>query len=210
MQNSIKWYLKRTKNNPNKELMKKIIEVQLLLLAPFTPFICEELWEKLGKKKFIGITEWPEYLDNKINPEYETQEDYIKTLLDDIRSVLTLVENKGMKPNTVSLVLADQWKVKLFMEIQKIMIKTRNPVEIIKEISKNVELKKYMQDITKLLPQLIKGKIHSVVLSSQKEKEVIKDSLKFLESEFSLKFSIIDQHEKKKYALPGKPAIIVE
>jgi len=210
MQNSIKWYLKRTKNNPNKELMKKIIEVQLLLLAPFTPFICEELWEKLGKKKFIGITEWPEYVDNKINPEYETQEDYIKTLLDDIRSVLTLVENKGMKPNTVSLVLADQWKVKLFMEIQKIMIKTRNPVEIIKEISKNVELKKYMQDITKLLPQLIKGKIHSVVLSSQKEKEVIKDSLKFLESEFSLKFSIIDQHEKKKYAIPGKPAIIVE
>ena len=36
-----------------------------LILAPFAPHFCEELWEMLGKKESIANAEWPSY-DEKL------------------------------------------------------------------------------------------------------------------------------------------------
>jgi predicted alpha/beta hydrolase family esterase len=33
----------------------------ITLLAPFAPHLAEELWEKLGNKKSVHLTEWPKY-----------------------------------------------------------------------------------------------------------------------------------------------------
>ncbi|MDP3052410.1 MAG: leucine--tRNA ligase [bacterium] len=40
---------------------KNNFEIFLKLLAPFAPFIAEELWRKLGHKKSIHLENWPEY-----------------------------------------------------------------------------------------------------------------------------------------------------
>ncbi|MBI2594735.1 MAG: class I tRNA ligase family protein [Candidatus Colwellbacteria bacterium] len=40
---------------------KTSLEQFLKLLAPFAPFITEELWEKLGHKKSIHLEKWPKY-----------------------------------------------------------------------------------------------------------------------------------------------------
>jgi leucyl-tRNA synthetase len=42
-------------------ITKKDFETFLLLLAPFTPFVAEELWEKLGNKYSIHKHTWPSY-----------------------------------------------------------------------------------------------------------------------------------------------------
>jgi len=44
-----------------KEVSKYDFETFLLLLAPFAPFIAEELWEKLGNKYSIHSGPWPKY-----------------------------------------------------------------------------------------------------------------------------------------------------
>jgi leucyl-tRNA synthetase len=44
----------------NQEL-KEVLDAIVLLLAPFTPHICEELWEKLGHKGTIFKQPWPKY-----------------------------------------------------------------------------------------------------------------------------------------------------
>ncbi|MFA6404517.1 MAG: leucine--tRNA ligase [Candidatus Paceibacterota bacterium] len=46
-------------------------EILLKLLAPFAPYVTEELWSGLGNKKSIHISEWPEYdpsliVDNEV------------------------------------------------------------------------------------------------------------------------------------------------
>lgn len=41
----------------------------LKLLAPFAPHMTDELWEKLGNKGSIHISEWPKYDENKIIAE---------------------------------------------------------------------------------------------------------------------------------------------
>jgi len=53
------------KDEANQVVMKEAVEAIVLLLAPFTPHICEELWEALGHKGTIFKAAWPKY-----NPEF--------------------------------------------------------------------------------------------------------------------------------------------
>ncbi len=45
---------------------RKDLEAFLLMLAPFAPFISEELWEKLGNPYSIHTQVWPQYEDAKL------------------------------------------------------------------------------------------------------------------------------------------------
>lgn len=40
---------------------REILEPLLILLSPFAPHVCEELWEKLGHRESITYAQWPEY-----------------------------------------------------------------------------------------------------------------------------------------------------
>ena len=47
--------------NVNMPLLDKAIKSTILVLSPFTPHICEELWSDLGEKSRIYNVLWPEY-----------------------------------------------------------------------------------------------------------------------------------------------------
>ncbi len=90
MLNDINWYLRRT--NPGKEL-SYALEVFVKCLSPFTPFICEEMWEKMKKKRLISVEEWPK-ANRQINQEVLLLEDFVKKLCDDLNEVIKLVGKK--------------------------------------------------------------------------------------------------------------------
>ncbi len=41
--------------------LREAMSALLLLLAPFTPYMCEELWERLGRDGLISDAPWPDY-----------------------------------------------------------------------------------------------------------------------------------------------------
>ena len=45
--NDIRWYLRRTEN-PNPKILLEVVDVWIRLLAPFIPYLCEELWHMIG------------------------------------------------------------------------------------------------------------------------------------------------------------------
>jgi leucyl-tRNA synthetase len=45
----------------NKALLKEALETIIILLAPFTPHIADELWEKIGKQTSVHEQSWPKY-----------------------------------------------------------------------------------------------------------------------------------------------------
>ena len=47
------------------KLTKKELSVFIRLLCPFAPHLCEEMWEQLGEKGFISLSEWPKYDEGK-------------------------------------------------------------------------------------------------------------------------------------------------
>ena len=211
LQRAIKWYLRRA-IKPNKELMNKIIETQLLLLTPFTPFVCEEIWESIGNKGFITNSEWPEF-DDKINQDIILVEDIVKDTIEDINSVLKL--SKIAKPSKIKLFISEPWKYKLFEILKKEIAKSRDFKVLIGKVMADPEVKKYGKEATKIIQRIIKsGKGVNDVLSQDLEYKSLVESKDFLEKEFKSKLVIEKAEDSKeakaKQALPGKLAILVE
>ncbi len=53
----------------NKPLYKEAVEKLILILSPFTPHICEEMWESIGKTTAIADTAWPGYNEESLQQE---------------------------------------------------------------------------------------------------------------------------------------------
>ncbi len=49
------------KSEDGKSVLKESLENLVLLLYPFAPHICEELWEKMGHKKYLFRCSWPAF-----------------------------------------------------------------------------------------------------------------------------------------------------
>ena len=47
--------------NVNAGLLGKAVKDLILILSPFTPHICEEMWEHIGQKESLVNMAWPEY-----------------------------------------------------------------------------------------------------------------------------------------------------
>ena len=45
----------------NPAFMKKAIDTLVIILSPFTPHICEEMWEGLGHTQSLTEVAWPAY-----------------------------------------------------------------------------------------------------------------------------------------------------
>ena len=48
-------------DNVNVGLLGKAVKDLILILSPFTPHICEEMWEHIGQKESLVNMSWPEY-----------------------------------------------------------------------------------------------------------------------------------------------------
>jgi len=56
-------------NTDSLKVIKETIEALVLLLSPFAPHICEELWQRMGSPEKITYAPWPTY-----SPELATEE----------------------------------------------------------------------------------------------------------------------------------------
>ncbi|MFH2021265.1 MAG: leucine--tRNA ligase [archaeon] len=207
MQNALKWYMKRCMNNPNRQMINKFIETQTLLLAPAMPFICEEIWESIGKKGFISTADWPKTREVKL----DNREDFIKTTMDDINQVLLLLKMKT--PKKIKLIVAEQWKYDLFALIKKTMGTTRDFKVIMGEAMKDEKYKPHSKEVTLIIQKTLKSGL-SDVLSQKEEYRILHESIGFLGNEFKTEVVLENaedsKEQKARNAIPGKVAILVE
>jgi leucyl-tRNA synthetase len=94
LSSSLKEYIKD--GGENKEVILNFLEKWIKVMAPFCPHITEELWEKLGHKDFISVSEWPKVDDSKLkiqNKEIDLNQkyaNYIKDLLGKFEKVTSV------------------------------------------------------------------------------------------------------------------------
>ncbi|MFA5365086.1 MAG: leucine--tRNA ligase, partial [Candidatus Bathyarchaeia archaeon] len=80
--NDFRWYNRR-KGRLDSDTLKDALNTWILLLAPFIPHICEELWSKLGNDGFVSLAPWPVYDQTKLDIQADETENLIKNVLDD-------------------------------------------------------------------------------------------------------------------------------
>ncbi len=211
VQHALKWYVKRTKRNPHRETMRKALEVQVLLLAPFAPHLCEELWEKMGQKEFIStMGRWPEADVSRIAAEFDAGESLIVQVLEDVKRVVTLAKVDKLKK--VTLFVAPGWTFECVKQVKDALEKTRN----ISEIIAKVKFPGFEKECAKLISGFVKNpaKLPQHVLTQEKEMHIFFENKEFLKEEFDCDVEFVKAEESKEFkaqqALPGKPAIFVQ
>jgi leucyl-tRNA synthetase len=111
--NSIQDYMEDNLINLN--LLNDVFEKFILILAPFAPFLSEEMWERLGHKKSVHLMNWPSY-DEKI-----LQTEIVELIIEidgKVRGRLIIDRDKEQKE--IEKLVLDDFKIKKYLMDKKI------------------------------------------------------------------------------------------
>jgi len=205
MMKCMNWYFRRCE--PRAETVNIVAENWIRLMAPFTPFICEELWELTGNNDMVSVAKYPKPEMDKINKRVIEGEDIIKKLIDDIHSIIDATKKQ---PNEIHIYLAPEWKRKLFMEI-------KNGKDI-HEIMENPEFKRHGKEAAMIIKNVRRDEIPDEIFSIDEEFKILNDAKDFIQNEFNSKINIYkdiyteiyDPKNKAKFAEPMRAGIYIE
>lgn len=197
----------------NGEIYKECIENLMLLLHPIAPHMTEEIWENLGKKEYLSLANWPSYKVELLNNESDYKWKLMINTLEDINNIKTVMKKETL--DTISLIVADPWKLKFYNTFMILLEDYINQGDIMKELMKNNEFKKHSSQIGKIVSRILKniGKYPKFTLSSNDEFEFFNEIKPIIEKKFDCLVNIVFEKESKEQkaslALPGKPSIVV-
>jgi leucyl-tRNA synthetase len=194
------------------------------MLAPFAPFLCEELWSQTGEAGFISIAQWPIFDEAKVDIAAEEQENLIVDIMSDTSNIL-----KAMKitPKRLCYYTAASWKWQVYLKVlEKTLVGEAKINELMKEFAADKDLKPHMKDIAGMVPRVIKAltklpsdrKANILKIKAVDEKEILASALGFLSERFNAEVSVYSEDDQKRYdpkhravmAMPYQPAIYIE
>jgi leucyl-tRNA synthetase len=221
--NDLRWYIQRKGSNEAKAL-GEAVKIWLKMLAPFAPFMCEELWSQTGEAGFISVAKWPVYDPAKVDVAAEEQENLVTDVMNDTNNIL-----KAMKivPTRIIYYAAASWKWQVYLKIvEKTATGEAKINEIMKEFAGDPSLKPHMKDIAPMVPRIIKmltkvageRKANMLKIGEVNEKAILEDTIAFLKDRFNAEVSVYGESDQQRFdpkhraamAMPYQPAIYVE
>lgn len=200
--NDLVWYSRRCE--PNSKVLGYVAERWVRLMAPFTPFVCEELWSMIGGGGFVSLAEYPSCDSGNIDQGVMLGEGMVKNLMQDIQNIL---EVTGAKPAKIHLYTSPDWKRKLFRMIKE--------GKSISEAMKDPELRENGKVVAGIMQKVRGDEIPELILDLDEECDAISNAKEFLEREFKAAIEIhkdagYDPEDKARNALPMRPGIYIE
>ncbi len=225
MMQDLRWYMNRSEDNDSKNwALRKVLDVWIRLLSPFTPHVCEEIWNQIGHESFVSLAEWPEVEEEYFDEIAEFNEDYLEAVKDDISQILDVTEIG--EPEKITLYVAKGWKRRAYKialgqvqegeaDIGQLIGEAR---EKLSDISPDqlADFFKTVVDEIRQLPQEKKSIISSKDID---EANILSESKDFLEKRFDAsEVEVYGADDSNRYdpsnraerSIPFKPAIHVE
>lgn len=213
-------YRRRKMKKPNEDpsmvaTLKRVMEVRVRLLAPMAPFTSEEVWELIGGKGFVSIAEWPKPEESLIDERLEADEGLIQSLLDDTRSIISLI--KGGR--RVIYYTASDWKWRVY---EMALSKGLGLGELVRASmgggADGREAVWYSKELLKALSTMPDDeRERRKRLGRLDEYKVIKDAKPYLEKELSCIVEVYrengekyDPNRRARLSKPYRPAIFIE
>ena len=229
MEQDVQWYMKRARSKGRRDediapVVKTFLDARVRMLAPFMPFISEEMWSILydGKKGFVSDAEWPKVDTGMIDPYAHESEALIRSTLDDIMNIIKVT---GIKPRSIAIITAGEWKWSIYRLILGFVTRgVTNHSNIIREIinidsrvKSNINMVKRM--IESILSETPAARSRRLNIGTIDESSILDDAKGLLEEELQSTIAInsedddiinMKRYTKNKDALPYKPAIYIE
>jgi leucyl-tRNA synthetase len=221
----IRRYMKRARNPEARAyVLRKVLEVWLRLLAPFSPHVCEELWKRLGKEGFVSVAPWPTVDTEMIDEVAEFTENYVAGVIEDIGEIKKVLKTE---PSRVCLYVAQDWKWKAYhMAAQHLAVGKVDFGKLLREVGRKLGLRLHKADLSKLLQQIMRTLretseeelklIESVAID---EFTVLKEASVFIREQLGLQEVLVfkaddraryDPNDRARMSVPLRPAIYLE
>jgi leucyl-tRNA synthetase len=218
----LQWYQRRTK--AKQSVVREVLKSQILMLTPFAPHICEELWEIMGYRGFASQAPWPKPDKTKVDLKAEESENLIKKVLEDTRNIIKATK---VKPQRVFYYTAASWKWKIYLTALEKSIEGKITLNaLMKELLQDPELKTKAKETADFANRIIEEVNQTPTEEKQKlikigqinENQILKEAENFLKSELNADVIIFEENSPERYdpknkanlAKPMRPAIYVE
>ena len=232
LDHDLQWYEKRVKAKKRESssvqyTLSTFLNTRIRMLAPFAPFISEEVWEKIDNSSTsIIFAGWPSADDVKIDIVAEESEQLIMNLIFDLQKIVKVTR---INPKKIIFYTAARWKLKVYNKILSSVFLESNPNfgDIMKQLIKDPETTKAKND-SNMVRKMIEGILSDPIETRNRrlrfenfdEKLPIEDARNLLSlesgnehaeilvySEDDTDQSEYDPKQKAKFARPFKPAI---
>jgi len=228
----VQWYMRRVaddKKTPKRKeainyVLNQILDAQVRMLAPVTPHICEELWEKMDGKGFVSVAAWPAPDSAKIDTLAEESEALVSATLQD---TLDIIKATGITPKKTYYYTAAAWKWRAYSTVLKKATSAKVvQSELIKELMKDNEMKKQARSLAKFVGQIIdevnrmsaEKKHRQMQAGTMDESRILKEAGAFFRRELNAEAQIYSEDDSQCYdpknraqlAKPYRPAIYIE
>jgi leucyl-tRNA synthetase len=228
----VQWYLRRTADQmgtPSRKeavnhVLSQIMDAQVRMLAPVTPHICEELWEKKGGKGFVALAPWPKPNSDIVDVKAEESETLIESAIEDTQNI---IKATSMTPKRIYYYVAAAWKWKAYSTAMQRSVSAKVVQgELMKELMMDPLMKKEAKSVAKFVGQITEEvnrmspekRQRQLKASDVDEPAILNDAEKFLRRELNAEIHIYSENDPKRHdpknraqaAKPYRPAIYVE
>jgi len=226
------WYSKRVsskkdraeRKNAINHILKKVVDTQVRLLTPFTPHLCEEIWEAMGGEGFVAFAPWPTADPELVKPEAEELEQGIRDSLEDVQKIVKVT---GIEPSKIRFYTATAWKWKVYMRALELSQEGKLDIgTLIRDSFKDEEMKArakevpafartIVEDVTKTPAAVVERRLK---MGQINESNLIEDASSFFGQEFGCEVTVANESDpwiedpanRAKRSKPYRPAIYVE
>lgn len=164
----LSWYRRRLRSKGREHssqvgsIMADFISARIRMLAPFAPYLSEEIWEKMvgsanpasKRSSSVHFAEWPVPDPDEEDLVAEESELLIMNLLSDIQNILRVTK---IIPNKIYIYISAQWKQRIYQRILKIILieNKTNFGEIMKVLSKDKQASAVVRNNVILIRKMI-------------------------------------------------------
>ncbi|MFB6244476.1 MAG: class I tRNA ligase family protein, partial [Halobaculum sp.] len=214
----LRWYRRRadTEREGARRTLLCVLETRLRLLAPFVPFLTNELHEEL-----TGVpaeeADWPEPVAELRTETAEHREQRIETLTEDVRDIVDVTDKD---PETIHVYVAADWKRDVFDAVVEADGDAGDAMSVAMSDPDLRERGDEVSDLVNDLVEFARGVDDADLadLAELDERATYEDAVDFLEREFGATVTvsgetdddIVDPGDKAGQAVPFRPAVYIE
>ena len=216
--NDIKWYVRRG----GKNALPAVMNAWIRLLAPFTPHVCAEVWERLGNTGYLSLQSYPAADEGLIDKRAELSELIVEKTLSDIDEIVRVT---GIAKSRVVLYASPAWKWDALRVAVKLNAECNLEMKsLMGNLMANPAMQAHKKEVPKFAQKLL-GDVRdmssdladSIMSADLDELQVLNDAAEFLSREvgcdvvaYSGDNPEYDPQDKCRFAQPMRPAIYIE
>jgi leucyl-tRNA synthetase len=214
----LKWYRRRAElDRPGARwTLRHVLETRLRLLAPFVPFLANELHEDLTGTP-AEEAPWPEVDEDLQAPDLELQEDRVEALVGDIHEVADVTDTD---PETVRIYVAADWKRQVYQAVQEV---GADVGAVMSEVMSDPDLREKGNEVNQVAQDAVEfarnyDEEELADLLAMDERVAYEEATAFLGREFEAEIAVyveddedvVDPADRAGNAVPFRPAIYLE